>query len=182
MAKASALKQHDTSKLFRLSDIKVAFFNEIKTDYILFLIRKDYNTARSVADILNKADRATLAKTSLVFVPHRCISIEKLLEQHKVDLSKLNSIEELNIELYILDNDLISTETEDAFSDCYLREDYSFAHQITKGLIKLQDIYGQIPRISGQGKAAKLVCDLLVKQRKQSARTSKLCHTTTDSD
>lgn len=172
VAKASSLKQHDTSKLFRLSDIKVAVFNEIKTDFILFFTRKDYDTARSIADILSKADRATLAKTSLVFVPYKCVSIEKLLEQYKVDLSKLKSIEELNIELYVLDTDIISTETEDAFSDFYIKEDYSFAHQITKGLIKLQDLYGQIPKISGQGKSAKLICDLLLKQRKQQTRPS----------
>jgi hypothetical protein len=172
VAKASSLKQHDASRLFRLSDIKVVVFNEIKTDFILIFIRKDYNIARAVADILSRADKSMLAKTSLVFVPYRCISVERLLEQHKVDLSKLKSIEELNIELYVLDNDIISTENENAFRDFYLNEDYSFAHQIIKGLLKIQDLYGQIPKISGQGKAAKLICDQLLKQRKQQVRSS----------
>lgn len=170
VARASTLRQHDTSRLFRLSDVKLKVFSEIKTDFILFFIRKDYNVAKSIANILNRSDRASLAKTSLVFVPYRCASIEKFLEQNKVDLGKLNSVEELKIDLYVLDSDLISTENEYVFRDLYLNGDHSFAHQITMGLIKLQDFYGQIPKVSGQGKAAKLVCDLLLKHRKLHSR------------
>lgn len=175
VANASLLKQHDASRLFRLSDIKPVVFNEIRTDYTLIFLRKDYNVARYVGEILQRADRVSLAKTSLVFVPYRCASIEKLLEQqHKIDLGKINSIEELNIELFVLDTDVLSTENEFAYRDLYLNSDHSFAHQIAEGLIKIQDIYGQIPRVSGQGRGAKLVCDLLLKHRKlhPSSRTT----------
>lgn len=38
--------------------------------------------------------------------------------------------------------------------------------------MKFQDIYGQIPRISGQGKGASLACDLLLKRRKLQPRVT----------
>lgn len=164
VANASLLKQHDVTRLFRLSDIEVSF--NAKTDYVLYFISKDYHVAKCVANILIESDRLSLAKTSLVFVPQRCASRERFLEDLKVDLSKLNSIEELNINLYVLDTDLISIENENVFSDLYLRDDHSYVRQIVDGLMELQDVVGQIPRISGQGRAAKLVCDLLLKRRK----------------
>lgn len=170
VANASSLRQHDASRLFRLSDIKPVIFNDIRTDYILFFIRKDYNSAKYLADILHRADRSLLAKTSLVFVPYFCTSIEKFLQHNKVDFDKLNSIEELKIELYVLDSGVISTENEHVYRDYHLNNDHSFAHQIAQALIKLQDSYGQIPKISGQGKAAKLVCDLLLKHKKIHAK------------
>lgn len=172
VANASLLKQHEATRLFRLSDIKPVVFSEIRTEFILFFLRKDYHVAKSVAEILQRSSRVSLAKTSLVFVPFRCASVEKLLELNKVDLEKFNSIEELDIELFVLDTDIISTENEHVYRDLYLNDDRTFAHQVAQGIINLQDIYGQIPRISGQGKAAKLVCDLLLKHRKLHPRAN----------
>lgn len=163
VANASLLKKHDAILLCRLSDVRLTFTTS--TDYTLFFLRKDYQVAKFVAEVLHRADRLTLSKTSLVLVPQRCVGIEKLLEQNKLDLEKLNSIEELDIEFFVLDGDLLSMENEFVYRDMYLNDDYSCIHQIVEGLVKLQDIYGQIPRISGQGKGAKLVCDLLLKRR-----------------
>lgn len=172
VASASLLRKHDAIKFFRLSDVRLTLTTN--TDYTLFFLRKDYQVAKFVAENLQRADRVTLAKTVLVFVPQRCASIEKVLEQNKLDLEKLNSIEELDIEFFILDTDLISMENEFVYRDMYLNNDYSCVHQIVEGLVKLQDIYGQIPRISGQGKGAKLVCDLLLKRREH--QTSQTTH------
>lgn len=164
VASASLLRDHEATRLFRLSDMRPSFTKS--TDYVLFFLRKDYQVVKFVADILNRGDRASLSKTSLVFVPQRCASIEKLLEQNKIDLEKLNSIEELPIELFVLDSDILSMENESVYKEMYLNGDFSAVHQIVEGLVKIQDVYGQIPRVVGQGKAAKLVCDLLLKRRK----------------
>lgn len=171
VASPKLLSKHEVTRLCRLSDSRLAFSSD--TDNTLFFLRKDYQVAKFIADILNRTDRATLAKTSLVLVPQKCASIEKLLEQNKVDISRLKSIEELPIELFVLDADILSMENEYVYRDMYLNENFSAVHQIVEGLVKLQDIYGQIPRISGQGKSAKLVSDLLLKRRKlQVSRSS----------
>lgn len=171
VANASLLKQYEATRAFRLSDSRSIFTTN--TDYVLFFLRKDYQVMKNVAEILQRADRVSLAKTSLVLVPQKCASLSKLLESCKIDLSKLNSIEELPIPLYVLDTDLLSMENEFVYRDIYLKEDYSAVHQIVESLTILQNIYGQIPRISGQGKGAKLVYDLLLKRRKlHPARTS----------
>lgn len=162
VANGNLLKQHDAIRMVRLSDARLSF----NTDFALIFIRKDYQIVRLVAEMLLRVDRESLSKISLVLVPQRCQSIEKLLEQNKIDLSRLNSIEELPIELFVMDSDLLSLENEFVYRDMHLNEDYSACHQIAEGLTKLQNIYGTIPRISGQGKGAKLVCDLLVRRRK----------------
>ena len=172
VANASLLRQHEAVRLFRLNDIKSTLFNDIKTEYILIFLRKDYSVAKNLAELLQRSNRVTLSKTCLVFVPYKCASIERLLELNKVDLSKLGSIEQLKIQLFALDAGIISTENERVYADLYLRNDHSFAHQIADGLILLQEHYGQIPRITGQGKAAKIVCDLLLKHRKLHNRIS----------
>lgn len=164
VANASLLKQHEATRLFRLSDIRAAF--TARTDYTLFFLRKDLRVAKNVGDILQGSDRISLAKTSLVMIPQRCASVEAVLQQCKVDLHKLNSIEELPIDPFVMDTDLLSMENEFAYRDLHLNNDYSIVHQIVECLDKLQDTYGQIPRVSGQGKGAKLVSDLLLKRRK----------------
>lgn len=165
VASASLLRQHDVIRMSIISDLKAATATS-STDFILILLRKDYQLAKCLADTLSKTDRTIMAKTSLIFVPQRCASIEKLIEDRNVDLKKLYSIEQLDIELYHVDTDLLSMENEFVFRDIHVREDHSSVHQIVEGLIKLQHTLGQIPKISGQGKAAKLVCDLILKRRK----------------
>lgn len=172
VANASLLRKHDALRLLRLSDVKLILADSPNADYTLFFLRKDVQVAKFVADVLQRVDRVSLSKTSLVFVPQRCTSIEKILELNKLDLSKLHSIEELNIEFFLLDTDILSMENEFVFRDIHLDDDHSAIHQIVEGLVKLQAAYGQIPRICGQGKAAKLVFDLLHKRRKQSTRAN----------
>lgn len=172
VSSASQLKEHDANKWIRLSDHRLIFTSDRDTDYTLFFLRKNYQVAEEVAEVLQRADKESLAKTSLVFIPQRCSSIEKILELNKVDLSKLNSIEELPIEFFVLDSDVVSMENEFVYKQMYHDSDFSSVHNIVEGLTKLQNIYGQIPRISGQGKGAKLVCDLLVKRRKLNSNNS----------
>lgn len=172
VANASLLKKHDAIRLLRLSDAKITLTqSSTTTDFILFFLCKDPRSANIVADVLQRINRVCSSKTSLVFLPQRCASIEKILELNKVDLEKLNTIEELNIELFMLDTDLISMENEYVYRDIYLNDDLSSIHQIVEGLLKIEQLYGQIPRISGQGKSAKLVKDLLLKRRQIAAHS-----------
>lgn len=173
VANASILRKHDAIRLIRLSDIKLISYDSSNADYTLFFLRKDIQLAKPLAEVLQRLDRVSLSKTCLVFVPQRCMSIEKLLEYNKVDLSKLNSIEELPIELFPLDTDMLSMENESVFRDIHLNDDLSAIHQIVEGIMKLQKIYGQIPRISGRGKAAKMVQELLLKRREPESQASR---------
>lgn len=170
VASASLLRNHDATRLLRLSDLRLSFATS--TDHVLFFLRKDYQVAKTVAKLMENADNYLMSKTSLVFVPQSCTSILKLLEYNNIDISKLYSIEELNIELFVLDTDLLSMENEFVYKDLYAYEDPSAIHQIVEGLDKIQQAFGQFPRISGQGKAAKLVCDLMLRKRKNLTPTS----------
>lgn len=171
VASASLLRNHDATRLLRLSDLRLSFATS--TDHVLFFLRKDYQVAKTVAKLMEHADKDLMSKTSLVFVPQSCTSIQKLLEHNKIDISELHSIEELNIELFVLDTDLLSMENEFVYRDLHINEDLSAIHEIVEGLDKIQDAFGQIPRISGQGKGAKLVCDLMLRRRKSLKRSSR---------
>lgn len=164
VASASLLRKHDATRLLRLSDLRLSFATS--TDHVLFFLRKDYQIAKTVAKLMEHADKDLMSKTSLVFVPQSCTSVQKLLEHNKIDISKLHSIEELDIELFVLDTDVLSMENDFVYRDLHINEDFSALHQMVEGLDKIQDTFGQIPRISGQGKGAKLVCDLMLRRRK----------------
>lgn len=165
IANTSLLRQYDVTRWFWLKDVRSALNTDC--DYVLFLVRNDYQVAKLVSDALQRASRNFLSKTIIVMVPQRCTSFEKTLENNHVELDKLHSIENLPILLFAMDTDLLTMENEFVYRDMHLNEDYSAVHHIVGALTNIQEIYGSIPRVSGQGKAAKLVADSLMKQRRQ---------------
>lgn len=161
IADNSLLSKHFVKKNYQLSPL-----NSIgnKVDHVIYLIRKDLTLMPMLAESLLKLDRSMMSKTSLVFVPQKCISCEKYLKQLKVDLDKLNAIDELPIQLFMIDTDILSMENESVFRNIHLDDDYTSVRNIVNSLVDLQEIYGIIPKISAQGKVAKMVTDLLKKK------------------
>lgn len=137
-----------------------------KDDHIIYLLRKDNTSLSRVADILNDSDKSSLSRTSLVFVPQKCESCIRYLKFHKVTVDKLHSIDEIPIGLFVMDTDLLTIANIDIFKDIHLHKDYSCIKIIVDSLMMIQDLYGPIPVISGQGECAQLVLKQLVRQRK----------------
>ncbi|KAG9511091.1 Vacuolar protein sorting-associated protein 33A [Fragariocoptes setiger] len=157
------LKERDVVQMFKLEAGKVMC--EKITDHYIYLVRKDWGNMRFIADNLLKADKMFLKNTTLVFVPQRCHSREMYLKQNlKVDLDNINAIDELDIELFVIDTDVLSMENDAVYREIHVEGDPTSMHHIVNSIIKIEEEYGIIPRIYGQGDAAKQVANMLVKR------------------
>jgi vacuolar protein sorting-associated protein 33A len=88
-----------------------------------------------------------------------------ILEEHGV-LGEAN-ITELPLHFIPLEQDLLSLELEDSFSDLSLRKDPTPIFAAAEALMKLQKQYGLFPRILGKGDNAKKLADLLQRMRSE---------------
>jgi hypothetical protein len=101
----------------------------------------------------------------LYFVPRRSMICEKLLEEEGVygDVS----IGEYHLDAIPLEEDVISLEVDDAFRQLFVQGDVSVLYDTAKAILKLQTIYGVVPRIVGKGAMAQKLLDTLMRMRKE---------------
>jgi hypothetical protein len=81
--------------------------------------------------------------------------------------SSLATLDEFDLEMVPLDEDLISLELPDCFRECYLDKNRESLYYIAKAIMKLQIMFGIFPHIRGKGHCSKVVCDMLVRMRKE---------------
>ncbi|KAJ1555943.1 COP9 signalosome complex subunit 1, partial [Cladochytrium tenue] len=79
------------------------------------------------------------------------------------------TVSEFHLDLLPLDDDVWSLELDDAFRGLFLDEDTSTVYYVAKAMMKLQSMFGVIPTIIGKGHCAKLLCDLMVRMKRELA-------------
>lgn len=90
---------------------------------------------------------------------------EKILEEAGV-LGD-TSIAEFPLYFLPLEQDLLSLELNDSFSDLYLRKDPTPTFLMARALMLIQQKHGLFPRITGKGDNAKKLADLLARMRQE---------------
>ncbi|KAJ3118081.1 Vacuolar protein-sorting-associated protein 33 [Phlyctochytrium bullatum] len=91
---------------------------------------------------------------SIFFVPRRTLVCEQLFEEQGV-LGDI-VLGEFHLDLIPLDEDVYSLELDDAFRDLYLDGDVSPLYYLAKSILKLETVTGEIPKVLGVGKHAKV--------------------------
>lgn len=71
------------------------------------------------------------------------------------------SISELHLDWIPLADDIWSLEIPQLFPDLYIDGDTTCLYDVAKSLMKIQHMYGLIPRILGLGANAQIVADLV---------------------
>ncbi|KAI1293568.1 Vacuolar protein sorting-associated protein 33A [Halotydeus destructor] len=87
-------------------------------------------------------------------------------EKKLVDLGvrgSIATISEYQVELFLMENDVLSMEMASCFRRVYVDNDMTSLFHVATAILKLQTLYGIIPNIHGQGKAAKHVADLIIR-------------------
>jgi hypothetical protein len=79
------------------------------------------------------------------------------------------SVEELPLYFIPLEQDLLSLELQDSFSDLYLRKDPTCIHTAARALMQMQRKHGLFPRIIGKGDNAHRLMALLLRMRAEAA-------------
>lgn len=104
----------------------------------------------------------------IIFVPRKCILCERKLETLGV-FGDFISINEYSPDFYVFDSDIISIERPFCFKECQIEMDQTSLYQVAQSLMSFQCLYGFFSVISGVGKLAKEVFNLMVKKRKEIA-------------
>lgn len=81
-------------------------------------------------------------------------------------LSDLN-LYDLGLELVPIEQDVLSLEEKNSWSDIWANGDHGVIHRAAMALMTVQHIFGAFPRITGKGDMAQRLCALLMRQRRE---------------
>ncbi|KAF2482502.1 Sec1-like protein [Neohortaea acidophila] len=163
--KFSTLQEYGVDKIFFLENHNV----DSSQRNVVFLVRGEKaRTIRTVA-----AEQIKLVRTesnvdhdfSLILTPRRTLVSNMVLEEAGV-LGEVNILE-FPLHFTPLEQDVLSLELDDSFSDLYLRKDPTSVFTSANALMLLQKQYGLFPRILGKGDNAKRLADLLRRMRSE---------------
>ena len=108
-------------------------------------------------------------KLNIIFIPGETYELLEFLSDN--DLQYKFNFYSFNIDLFPIDNDLISLEKEGSFRQIYLNKDISPINSFTNSFLKLEACFGKIKHRYIKGGKAKIFSDLLIEKEKESNLT-----------
>ncbi|KAL2219592.1 vacuolar sorting protein [Thermoascus aurantiacus ATCC 26904] len=162
--KFSVLQEYGVDKVFLLENANV----DSSQRNVVFLVHAE--KARQVQTTAEQVKRLQQNgniehEFSIFWVPRRTRVSNKILEDAGI-IGDVN-IAELPLYFYPLEQDVLSLELEDSFSDLYLHKDPGCIFLAAKALMQIQQRHGYFPRIVGKGDNARRLADLLLRMRKE---------------
>lgn len=151
IANVSTLKQHEVDKLY-----KVEYKPVISTsDQLCFLIRPRVQTVKWICDVAN-ADKAAgkFRRYKIIFTPQKFYACEAVLEEQGMfgDVST----DEWAFYLLPLDDDIITLELPEFFTDNFLAGDQRWVRTAGSALHLLHSLYGPFSKVYGIGRCSKM--------------------------
>lgn len=162
VAGAKLLKDHQVTNIFYLdSDAPTP-----STASLVYLTRPDVKLMELIADHVHDHFEENIQHDyHIVFVPRRTMLCERVLADRGVfgDVKTL----EYSLDLIPLDEDLLTLDIHNSFRNCFLDGDPTPLYYIASSIMKLQTMFGIIPRIHGKGHNASMVLKLLQRMRSE---------------
>ncbi|PYH49210.1 Sec1 family protein [Aspergillus saccharolyticus JOP 1030-1] len=162
--KFSLLQEYGVDRVFLLENGNV----DSSQRNVVFLAHAErLPQVRAVAEQVKRLQRNGNVEheISIFWVPRRTLVSNAILEEAGIigDVS----IAEFPLFFLPLEQDVLSLELEDAFSDLYLHKDPGCIFHSAKALMDIQQRHGYFPRIIGKGDHARRLADLLLRMRKE---------------
>ncbi|CAB4017268.1 Vacuolar sorting-associated 33A, partial [Paramuricea clavata] len=162
IAEYSLLKEHEVDAMYPLQSGRLPT-NSVQ--HMIFITRAKVSHMEIIADIVfGEEDRTSKKDYTVLFVPRKTLLCEKHLQGLGVSYITLD---EYPLDLIPFENDLLSLEMESAFKECYLENDSSVIYHVTNSLMRMQALYGVIPKIYGKGELAKRAVDMMLRKRRE---------------
>ncbi|KXZ47472.1 hypothetical protein GPECTOR_35g910 [Gonium pectorale] len=133
---------------------------------VLYLVRPTLANAQAVAAQVKNRPKSQPHDFSAIFVPRRTIACERVLEEEGV-LGDV-AIGEYCLDMVPYEDDVISLELDGAFYDCVCEGDSTPLYYTAAAIMRLQALFGTIPRVQGKGPAATAVRDMCFRMRRES--------------
>lgn len=162
IANVSTLKQHEVDKLYKVEHKPIVSAAE----QLCFLIRPRIQTVRWICDLVN-SDKASgrVRRYKIIFTPQKFFSCEAVLEEQGVfgDVS----CDQWDFQLLPVDDDIISMELPEFFTDTFLFGDQRWVRTVGSSLHLLHSLYGPFSKVYGIGRIAKMVYESFRTQLQQ---------------
>ncbi|EFR03156.1 vacuolar protein sorting-associated protein 33A [Nannizzia gypsea CBS 118893] len=163
--KFSVLQEYGVDRVFLLENANV----DSSQRNVIFLIHAEKPShVQSAADQIKKLQKNESNiehEFSVFWVPRRTLVSNQILEEEGI----IGDVNIADFPLYFLplENDVLSLELPDAFSDLYLDHNPQPIHLTAKALMQIQLRHGYFPRIVGKGDNARKVVDQLLRMRRE---------------
>ncbi|PGH01956.1 hypothetical protein AJ80_08938 [Polytolypa hystricis UAMH7299] len=162
--KFSVLQEYGVDRVFLLENGNV----DSSQRNVVFLVHAEKPAhVQATAEQVKKLQRngAVEHEFSIFWVPRRTLVCNQILEDEGIigDIT----IAEFPLLFLPLEDDILSLELEDSFSDLYLHKDPGPVYLAAKALMQLQLRHGFFPRIVGKGDNARKLADQLLRMRKE---------------
>ncbi|PIK51654.1 hypothetical protein BSL78_11464 [Apostichopus japonicus] len=172
IAEYSLLRENEVDRMFPLNPGRLPIATGAGASAIqsvIFLVRPKLELIEVVADCIRKTEEVGSRfhrEYNIYFVPMKStLCCQKLKDLQVYGFFK--NVGEYCLELLPLDSDLLSMESEVSFKECYLLNDFTTMHYVARALMKMQAMYGIIPKVYGKGKCAKTVADMITRMRRE---------------
>ena len=138
IAKIDELKKRNTDIALWKEDIFDTFSNIPK---IIFLIPPNTNYLETIDKNITNCKGKTTDKFYIFFIPQISNECYEYIKSSSNQI--FYNIENLNLDLYVLNNDIISLEDNNAFYDLYIKNDMNNLSILAKIILKMESIFGK---------------------------------------
>lgn len=170
IAEYSLLKENEVDRMFPLNPGRLPLAagpGASAIQSVIFLVRPKLELMSDIADCIRKTEEVGSRFQKdyhIYFVPMKSTLCCQKLKNLQV-YGFLKNVGEYCLELLPMDSDLLSMESSLSFKECNLLNDFTTMHYVARALMKMQAMYGIIPKVYGKGKCAKMVSDMITRMR-----------------
>ena len=132
------------------------------TPLIIYIINPELKYLKIIEDHLNNTKNKFKKQFHIIFIPQ--INNECLTFIKSGTLKLYCKIDNLNVDMYSLDRDLLSLEDHYAFYNLYVKDDLNILSILSKCIIKYEAIFGKIKYKYYKGSYAKKLNQLLINE------------------
>ena len=151
-----------------LVELKNNFYNldELKEDLVIYIIQPNKEIFSNILEsYFLISSRFQGVETSIIFIPGESYEIIEIMMAH--DLINKFKILSFNIDLFPIDNDLLSLEKENCLREIYIDKDLTSISELANAFVKLESCFGKVKHSYIKGDNAKIFENLVKEKEKE---------------
>lgn len=131
-----------------------------KTPIIIYIIPPEIKYIKIIENHLSKTKNKTLKQYHVLFIPQITNECQSYIKSNSLNLYL--KLDNLNIDMYLIDNDILSLEDNLSIYDLYIKEDFNILSILAKTIIKFEAIFGKMKYRYYKGSLAKKLNHLII--------------------
>lgn len=133
-----------------------------KTPLIIYIIPPEIKFLKLIEIHFSKIKNKTQKQFHAIFIPQITNQCQSYIKSS--NLNFYLKLDNLNIDMYYLDKDILSLEENSALYDLYIKEDLNLLSILAKCVIKIEAIFGKIKNRYYKGSLAKKLNQLIINE------------------